>query len=73
MAIHAPQRLTVPVSARDHIAGSTDAPLVLVEYGDYECPHCGAAHVVAHPHAVHAAVAADAAGAHRRGSGVASG
>jgi protein-disulfide isomerase len=46
MAIHAPQRLTVPVSARDHIAGCIDAPLVLVKYGDYECPHCDAAHVV---------------------------
>lgn len=23
----------------DHISGSLDAPVVLVEYGDYECPH----------------------------------
>ena len=28
---------------RDHVAGSSDAPIELVEYGDYECPHCRAA------------------------------
>ena len=38
--------LTVPVSARDHIAGSPDAPLQLLEYGDYECPFCGMAYPV---------------------------
>jgi protein-disulfide isomerase len=40
------QELTVPVTASDHLAGSLDAPMSLLEYGDYECPHCGAAHVV---------------------------
>src|SRR5689334_2025118 len=33
--------LKVPVTADDHIEGDEGAPVVLVEYGDYECPHCG--------------------------------
>jgi len=39
--------LVLPViPGRDHIRGSREAPVSLVEYGDYECPFCGAAHGV---------------------------
>ena len=84
-----PLSLSRPVDQQDHRIGSLEAPVQLVEYGDYECPFCAEAlpgvrdlirehrdrllfvfrHfplVSQHPHAWHAAQAAEAAGAQNR-------
>ncbi len=39
-------KLALPIAGRDHIQGPIEAPITLLEYGDYECPSCGAAYPV---------------------------
>jgi protein-disulfide isomerase len=39
-------RLKNAVNARDHVSGLPDAPATLVEYGNFECIHCGRAYPV---------------------------
>lgn len=38
--------LKIPVTKDDHIQGDENAPITLVEYGDYECPYCGMAYPI---------------------------
>jgi protein-disulfide isomerase len=38
--------LKVPVTSSDHIQGDENAAITLVEYGDYQCPHCGHAYPI---------------------------
>ena len=39
-----PPTLAVPVGSVDHVIGPATARLVVVEYGDFECPYCAQAY-----------------------------
>src|SRR5260221_1137094 len=39
-------KLKVPITSGDHVQGDDHAAITLVEYGDYECPHCGHAYPI---------------------------
>jgi formate-nitrite transporter family protein len=32
--------LAIPLSVHDHVRGRVDATLTLIQYGDFQCPHC---------------------------------
>jgi len=48
MELDSASRLTLAIGERDHHKGSFGAPVELVEYGDYECPHCQEVHPIIH-------------------------
>jgi len=39
-------KLSIPISADDHLQGDLDAEVNLVEFGDYQCPSCGEAYPI---------------------------
>jgi protein-disulfide isomerase len=38
--------LKPPFNTADHFSGNIKSPLQLLEFGDFQCPHCGAAHPI---------------------------
>lgn len=46
MSDHIQGTLRTPVGDGDHSLGASTAPVTLVEYGDYQCPHCYRAHPI---------------------------
>jgi protein-disulfide isomerase len=38
--------LTIPVNADDHQQGNINATITLIEYGDFQCPHCRRAYPI---------------------------
>ncbi|MET8255636.1 thioredoxin domain-containing protein [Micromonospora sp. NPDC005197] len=41
-------RLREPVTIEDHVRGPSNAPVTMIEYGDFQCRFCGAAYANLH-------------------------